>query len=222
MAGGLPDDLKEEKGTDCGCGKKPEECGCNKPKDPAAGKSPEETNGDTKDKGKSEDSENEEVTCPKCKVACDKTGVCPKCGWKAGAKETADETKQFETEWEKSGRVLSKSNYVKLSEVHSGMRSLQEHCSTRTGKELCVRFASAIKEVLDGQNLDDMEIPPSKPRSHDSGSKEAISAKTHATEFIAKAEQDERNDLLSILKALREVDEQESVTQEFRKIVGSY
>jgi hypothetical protein len=72
-----------------------------------------------------------------------------------------------------------------------------------------------VKEVLDGQKLDDMEVGDDSEKSVE------LSAKDAAALFIQKSSPEEREHLLSVLKSLDMVEKQTRVTDQFRKMVTS-
>lgn len=239
VAGGLPDHLVGDKhagtekgadGHDCGCGKKPAECGCGK-------KPPEKADdgGSEESAGSEKAAKNEKMTCPNCdEGVIEADGTCPECGWNKGEpseKDTDENSAESDMgadlkdkpkpkkpvakdfTGEKAGKVLSNSNYSKLTEVHEGLKELDAHCSTRTGKALCKTCMMGVKEVLDGQKLDDMEVDDEKAVE--------LNAKNAAALFIQKSTPEEREHLLGVLKALDTIEKQTRMTNQFRKMVTS-
>jgi len=112
-------------------------------------------------------------------------------------------------EGEKAGRVLSKSNYDKLSEVRGDMDELHEHCSTRSGKALCSKAAGTLDDVLkSGMREEEME---------DKGT--GIStAKDAAAAFLLTSTPADRRQLKTTLDALVKADSRDSVKAKIQRL----
>lgn len=119
---------------------------------------------------------------------------------------TASISRKKSFDAEKAGRVLSKSNYATIKEVHDGMEELTEHCSTRSGKALCQKCQMSLKSVLDGAQKEEPEEPE-------------VAKGISFSDWLVDSSSEDRKRVKGILEAMDTVEANQRLTKSFQQSV---
>lgn len=113
----------------------------------------------------------------------------------------------------KAGKVLSSSTLDAIKEVEADLVEIHEHCSTRSGKALCVKATKSIKALI---TQAEAAKPPEGELHPTPGGEGLLSMQAGAT-FLAKSTPEERKKFFEILQAQCSIDDAKSLTEELLK-----
>lgn len=109
----------------------------------------------------------------------------------------------------KAGRVISKANYKKLVDAKEDMMEIhKEHVSSRSGKAICKDCIHKLQDVIDAAGMDEQE------------SKRNFSVEEAMAKVISESSSEQRKRLRLSLEAIDGVDKRESLTRQFRSLLG--
>lgn len=114
---------------------------------------------------------------------------------------------------EKTGKVLSTANIEVIKGIEADLVEIHEHCSTRSGKALCVKATGSIKALI---TQAEAAKPPEGEIKPTPGGEGLLSMQAAAS-FLAKSTPEDRTLVFGILKAQCSIDETTKLTQEILK-----
>ena len=184
---------------------------------------------DVDDKAKAEETEDDEMKCPKCGSTDIKDGVCQECGYKFGEEEEKPKSKddeekeakpecgkeikpEIEPDEEKeikAGRVISKANEQKIKDAKddvdeaSGMEGVSRPCKALLGQ--ASRRLTAVLSSIGSEGMVE----------------EKDSLKESMSHFICSATHADRKLMKESIEAMDSIDRDRKRAEEYRSTVGA-
>jgi hypothetical protein len=116
----------------------------------------------------------------------------------------------------KAGRVLSKTNYELVKEIHDDLNELHGHCSTRSGKALCSKCSSTAKTILESASKGASVEETKASKSPDPETE----AQALATKFLSIASEAQIAKMGTIIETLGGIRKQRELTENCLKMIG--